>query len=93
MFKRSIVIFFPTFLECKKVLNISDFSSYSYFDTSAYKSIPIIITGAGKSNAAAASALYFAEFKPKYPLLTGICGAYQNTHIKTSDIVSIDTTV
>lgn len=90
MFKRSIVIFFPTFLECKKVLNISDFSSCNYFDTAAYKSIPIIITGAGKSNAAAASALYFAEFKPKYPLLTGICGAYQNTHIKTSDIVSIE---
>ena len=90
MFKSSIVIFFPTFLECKKVLNISDFSTHSFFDTAKYKSIPIIITGAGKSNAAAVSALYFAEFKPKYPLLTGICGAYQNTHIKTSDIVSIE---
>lgn len=90
MFKSSIVIFFPTFLECKKVLNISDFSQYNCFDTAVYKSIPIIITGAGKSNAAAYSALYFTEFKPKYPLLTGICGAYQNTHIKTSDVVSIE---
>ena len=90
MFETSIVIFFPTFLECKKVLNISDFSSFSYFDTAVYKSVPIIITGAGKSNAAMISALFFSQFKPKYPLLTGICGAYQNTHIKTSDVVSID---
>lgn len=90
MFESSIVIFFPTFLECKKVLNISDFSSFSYFDTAVYKSVPIIITGAGKSNAAMISALFFSQFKPKYPLLTGICGAYQNTHIKTSDVVSID---
>ncbi len=90
MFESSIVIFFPTFLECKKVLNISDFSSFSYFDTAVYKSVPIIITGAGKSNAAMISALFFSQFKPKYPLLTGICGAYQNTHIKTSDVVSIE---
>ena len=26
MFNTNIVIFFPTFLECRKVLNISDFS-------------------------------------------------------------------
>lgn len=90
MFESSIVIFFPTFLECKKVLNISDFSSFSYFDTAVYKSVPIIITGAGKSNAAMISALFFSQFKPKYPLLTGICGAYQNTDIKTSDVVSIE---
>ena len=90
MFNTNIVIFFPTFLECRKVLNISDFSSYFYFDTAVYKSIPIIITGAGKSNAAAHSALFFSEFKTKYPLLTGICGAYQNTGIKISDVVCID---
>lgn len=90
MFKNSIVIFFPTFLECKKVLNISDFSSYKYFDTAVYKSIPVIITGAGKSNAAAYSALFFSEFKPKYPLLTGICGAYQNSSLNIGSIVSID---
>lgn len=90
MFDSSIVIFFPTFLECKKILNISDFSSYNYFDTAVYKSIPVIITGAGKANAAACSALFFSKYNPKYPLLTGICGAYQNTNIKTGDVVSID---
>ncbi len=90
MFNSNIIIFFPTYIECKKVLNISDFSSYSYFNTAVYKSIPIIITGAGKSNAAMFSALFFSENKPKYPLLTGICGAYQNTNIKINDIVSID---
>ena len=90
MFKSNIVIFFPTFLECSKVLNISDFSSFNDFNTATYKSIPIIITGAGKSNASMISALFFKEFKPKYPLLTGICGAYRNTDVNISDIVSID---
>ena len=90
MFKSNIIIFFPTFLECKKVLNISDFSSFNNFNTADYKSIPVIITGAGKSNASMISALFFKEFKPKYPLLTGICGAYHNTDINICDIVSID---
>ena len=90
MFKSNIVIFFPTFLECSKVLNIYDFSSFNDFNTATYKSIPIIITGAGKSNASMISALFFKEFKPKYPLLTGICGAYRNTDVNISDIVSID---
>ena len=90
MFKSNIVIFFPTFLECSKVLNIYDFSSFNDFNTATYKSIPIIITGAGKSNASMISALFFKEFKPKYPLLTGICGAYRTTDVIISHIVTID---
>lgn len=90
MFKKDIVIFFPTLLECKKILNISDLSKKSHFNTAEYKSIPIIITGAGKSNAAMCSALFFSEYNPKYPLLTGICGAYQNTFVKVNDTVSIE---
>lgn len=90
MFESNTAIFFPTVLECKKVLHISDFSYKYCFNTATYKSIPVIITGAGKSNAAMQSALFFKEYKPEYPLLAGICGAYQNTWVEITDVVSIE---
>lgn len=90
----NVVIFFPTFKECKKTLNVSNYEKYSYFDVVRYRSIYIVITGATKTCAAMQSALFFAEYKPKYPLLTGICGAYQQSNVNTSlnigEVVSIE---
>lgn len=89
MFNKDIVFFIPTFLEAEKLLNISDFKVYNSFNISYYKSYPVVITGCGKTNAAFTSALFFSQFKVKYPILTGICGAYYNSGLNIGDVVTI----
>ncbi len=85
----NIVIFIPSFLEAEKIFNITNFSKTGFFHTSSYKNIPVVITGVGKTNSSITSALFFSQYKPKYSLLTGICGAYEESGLHIGDIVSI----
>lgn len=89
MFEKNIVIFIPSFLEAEKIFNITEFQNFSHFSTGIYAGIPVVITGAGKTNAAITSSLFFASNKVKYPLLTGICGAYEESGLNIGDIVCI----
>ncbi len=89
MLESPVVIFIPTILEAEKIFNIYEFKIINNFNTATYRSYPVIITGCGKSNASVTSALFFSQYKPKYPLLTGICGAYHNCGINIADTVSI----
>lgn len=89
MFEKNIVIFIPSFLEAEKIFNITDFQNFSHFSTGMYAGFPVVVTGACKTNAAIASSLFFANNQVKYPLLTGICGAYEESGLNIGDVVCI----
>lgn len=90
MFDNNIVIFIPSFLEAEKIFNIQSFQKRNYFHTASYNNHTVVITGVGKTNSAITSALFYSQYKPKYSLLTGICGAYEESGISIGEVVCIE---
>lgn len=90
MFDDNIVIFIPSFLEAEKIFNIQGFQKVNHFYISSYNNHTVIITGVGKTNSAITSSLFYSQYKPKYSLLTGICGAYEESGINIGEVVCIE---
>lgn len=91
MFSKDIVIFIPSILEAEKILNIQGFQKNHNFYSSTYKGHTVIITGVGKTNSAFTSTLFYSQYSTKnYSLLTGICGAYEESGLNIGDIVCIE---
>lgn len=85
----NLVFFIPTILELQKTLNIDDIKKEHPFIYATYRGTPFIVTGIGKSAAAAISAIFHTKYKPNTSVLTGICGAYKGSGLNIGDIVSI----
>ena len=84
-----IIIFIPTEREFTKVFKLPAVNISDEFSGIIYNNIPIIITGAGKTNACLTAARVFQQFAPRSALLMGICGAYQNSSLNIGDVVCI----
>lgn len=90
MFSKDIVIFIPSILEAEKIFNIQGFQKNNHFYSSTYNGHTVIITGVGKTNSAITSALFHSQYSTHSSILTGICGAYEESGLNIGDIVCIE---
>lgn len=89
MINNKIAIFLPTALEMKAIFNIEPNKKDEILEYTTYRDIPLIITGAGKTNSSLSASYFATKHYADIILLTGICGAYRNTEINIGDTVSI----
>lgn len=89
MINTKIAVFMPTALEMKAVFNLEPNCKDEILEYSMYKNIPIIITGAGKTNSALTASHFASKHYADIILLTGICGAYRKSTLNIGDTVSI----
>lgn len=88
---KPFVFFVPSIVELSKILGIDKNSVKKEGDLNLvyYRGIPFIFLGVSKSNAAYVSTLFFTQYSFQKAFLIGIAGAYPESDLKLSDIVSV----